>query len=378
MNRRIAAIQPSATLAVTARANALVAEGKDVVRFTAGEPDMPTPAHICAAAKEAIDAGKHKYTPTEGVPALRKAIADKLLREGKLAYKEDEVIATAGGKQAIMEALLALCEESDEVLIPSPYWVSYPEQTRLAGAKPVIVPTENGVARAALIKERLTPRSKVIIISSPSNPTGAVIPKEELKRIAALARENGLWVISDEVYEHLVFEGEHASVASFLHDRTIVIGSCSKTYAMTGWRIGWAAGPKEVIRAMATIQSHMTSGPSSIAQYAAIAALEGPQECVKELRDAFAKRRRLLCKLLDDAGLPYLEPHGAFYVFVDISKTGLTSGQFMETLLEERLVAVIPGKPFGSDSHVRLSYACSEDTIKKGMARIKAFMEGYA
>lgn len=375
MNTALQHIAPSATLALTARANALRAQGHPVLNFAAGEPDFPTPEHIRQAAAKAIEEGQTRYTPTAGTPALRKAIAEKFHRENGIAYDPSEVMACNGGKQAIYNAFLALCSPGDEIIIPSPYWLSYPEQARLVGARPVIAPTDDAfIMRADLLRPLITARSRILVLSSPGNPTGAVVPKAELRRIMDLAAEHNLWVLSDEVYEQFTYDEAPASVASFGEEersRTLTVNAVSKTYAMTGWRLGYIGAPKRVIEAMDTIQGHATSGPCSIAQAAALAALTGPQDCVRGMREAFARRRRLMVDGLRSAGLSCAMPGGAFYAFPSVPGG---SARFAQELLEKAHVAVVPGEPFGSDGHARLSYACSDETIVEGMERIRKFM----
>ncbi|MBS3164761.1 pyridoxal phosphate-dependent aminotransferase [Candidatus Woesearchaeota archaeon] len=368
---RARALAPSETLAINARAAALRKQGKDVISFAVGEPDFPTPEHVCAAAKAAIDQGFTRYTPAAGIPELRSAIATRMGRS------LEEIIVTCGGKHALYEVMQAILSRGDEILIPAPYWVSFPEMARLAGAKVNAVRTDGSFQLTADAVERaLTRKSRALIVNSPGNPTGAVYRPEELGAIAELAVQRDLWIISDEVYSAFVYAGKHASISSFpgMQDRTVVIDAVSKRYAMTGWRIGWCAAPRVVADAVAGLQSHMTSNATSIAQRAALAALTGPQECVEEMVRAFDQRRQVMSGLLDRIpGVRCPTPEGAFYCFPDVS--GLlkgkvrTSAELCAHLLEEANIACVPGSAFGAEGHIRLSYACSEDDIRKGMER---------
>ncbi len=388
LSQRISQVGASPTLALTARAKQLKAQGVDVISLAAGEPDFDTPQHIKEAAWEALQKGLTKYTPTAGIPELREAVAEKLERENGLKYSPSQIIITCGAKQALYSALQVLCDPGDEVIIPAPYWVTYPEQARLAEAEPVIVETQasnNFKLQPDELKKVLTPRSKVLILNSPNNPSGAVYTEEELARIAEVCLEAGLWILSDEVYEKMVYDGrKHVSIASISEEvkrKTIVINALSKTYSMTGWRIGYAAGPMDVISAMNRLQSHSVSHPASFAQYAAVAALKGDQSCVEEMVQAFARRRKLILELMDS--IPELEcspPEGAFYVFPRVVNvwSSLWQGKPVEDsitlcqyLLEEAKVAAIPGSAFGAEHHIRISYAASEEDIERGMERIR-------
>ncbi|AKU90489.1 pyridoxal phosphate-dependent aminotransferase [Vulgatibacter incomptus] len=391
LSRRVNAIQPSPTLAITAKAKALSARGIDVVSLGAGEPDMDTPAHVKQAGVAAIEQGFTKYTATPGTPDLRRAIAAKMARENHLAYDETEVIASVGAKHAIFNAFQALVDEGDEVLIPAPYWVSYPDMVLLAGGKPVIVPSraEDGfVPRPEAIAERLSDRTAAIVLNSPSNPTGAVWSREVLGQIASVLEGHSCAIISDDIYEHLIYTGQPfaniLNVAPQLRDRTIVVNGLSKSFSMTGWRLGWAAAPKPIVAAMQKIQDQSTSNPSSITQMAAIAALQGGQECVEEMRKKFDARRRYVEERL--AGIPGLHCGpigGAFYAFVDAkalcarayrgASIGGSSARLAEILLDEFQVAVIPGAPFGAEGYIRLSFATSMEQLEKGLDRIAAF-----
>lgn len=388
LSRRVRALQPSPTLAVEARVKELLRAGADIVGFGAGEPDFPTPEHVKEAARAALREDRTRYTVVAGVPELREAICRKLERENGLRYAPDEVLVSAGSKHALFNAVAALCEEGDEVLIPSPYWVSYPEQVRYCGGVPVFVPTdpERGFRpRAADVAAALTPRSRLLILNSPNNPTGAVAEPGELQAIARLAVERDLWVISDEIYEHIVYEpARHVSIAAFpgMRERTVVVGGVSKAYAMTGWRLGWAAGPRPVIRAMADLQGQVTSNASTISQYAALAALEGPQEPVRAMVAEYRRRRDYaLARLRGMPGMRCTEPDGAFYLFVSVEgllgrRLGgleLTDGDAVAAaLLEHARVAVVPGSGFGLPGYIRISYACSLERLREGLDRIEA------
>ena len=391
ISQRAAACLPSVTLAITAAAQKLKAEGKDVLSFAAGEPDFKTPAHICEAAIKAIHDGLHGYTPNPGMPALKKAVADKFKRENNLDYTPEQVLVSPGAKYSLYLAIMAMIDPGDEVIVPTPAWVSYPPMVELAGGVPVLMPTfeKNAFSfGAAELRAVITPRTKAIILNSPSNPTGGIVPEKDLKAIAAVCEEKGLWVISDEIYEHLIYGADkHVSIASlsdYMLKHTVVINGVSKAYAMTGWRIGYAAGPKDVISAMANIQSQSTSNACSIAQAASIAALNGSQECVETMRKAFEKRRDLIVKELNAIpGVRCLSPQGAFYAFPNVSALlGKTYGgvkvttdlEFCNELLSQKLVACVAGGPFGGEGHIRLSYACSEDTIRKGVERLRQFV----
>jgi aspartate aminotransferase len=389
---RLKTLAPSSTLAVQAKARELRAKGIDVISFGAGEPDFDTPERIKEAAVQALRRGQTKYTEVGGVPELRAAICAKLKRDNGLDYTPAEVTVSCGAKHTLFNLATALLNPGDEVLVPSPFWVSYPEQARLLGAVPVAVATREATG-FDLDPERLraavTPRTKLVVLNSPNNPTGAVFSVEALRAVAALALERGLWVVSDECYESLTFEGRHVSVASFgpeIKARAIVVNTCSKAYAMTGWRIGYAAGPRELIRAMTDVQSQVTSNPASIAQWAAVEALSGPQDEVAKMAGEFDRRRRLIVAGLNALpGVSCVMPKGAFYAFANVSglfgrtwahdggRTTLRgSVDVTAFLLEAARVAVVPGLDFGSDAHVRLSYATSDALIGEGLQRMQA------
>ena len=391
ISKRCMAIAPSVTLAIDTKAKEMKAQGVDVIGFGVGEPDFDTPEYICKAAKEAIDAGMTRYTPVAGTMALRKAIAAKLKKDNGLDYDPTQIIASNGAKQSLYNALAAILDPGDEVLIPAPAWVSYPEMVGMVDGVPVLVEGEekNGfLVTIEQLRAAVTPRTKAIILNSPNNPTGNVCPKKLLEQIAALAVEKQLYVISDEIYEKLIYDGNvHISIASLgeeIKSQTIVVNGVSKSYAMTGWRIGYAAGPIDVIKAMTRFQSHATSNPNSIAQAAAATALENGEKQIAAMVAEFSVRRDMTYELINGIkGLSVVKPEGAFYALVNISgvigkkyngRVIDGSGAFSEMLLESVKVAVTPGKAFGSDCHVRLSYATSRENIKEGLKRIADFV----
>lgn len=385
LTQRIQAVAPSPTLKVTALARQLQAQGKKVINLAAGEPDFDTPEFVKQAAIRAIQEGFTKYTPTTGIPELKKAIAATLQRSRKLTYSPEQIAVTCGAKQAIFNLLQVLAQAQDEVLIPSPYWVSYPEMVRLSGATPVEVRTDpaNGFrVTAAAIERVLTPRSKVLILNSPSNPTGAVLDEKTLREIADLAVFKGLWVLSDEIYGELVFGVKHISIASLsaaIYSRTIVVDGVSKAYAMTGWRIGYLAGPAEVVEATGRLQDHSTSNPTSISQKAALAALTDTSDFIRQMAQEFGRRRDFLVQRLKKIPkISFVEPQGAFYCFMDVSETKLNSTVFSERFLQEALVAVIPGGGFGWDSYVRVSFATGLAQLQEGCDRLEQFVRSVA
>jgi aspartate aminotransferase len=379
---RVTCVSPSLTLAISARAKAMKAEGLPVCSFSAGEPDFDTPDHVKAAAKAALDAGKTRYGPAAGEPALRQAIAHKLQQDNGLCYGPENVIVTNGGKHSLYGLMMALIEPGDEVIIPAPYWLSYPEMVKLAGGTPVIVPTtaEQGYRITPdQLRQAITPKTKLFVLNSPSNPTGAVYSPAEIAALAAAVVEADIWVVSDEIYEKILYDGAtHVSIGSVspaAFERTIVSNGFAKAYSMTGWRVGYLAGPEPLIKAVATIQGHSTSNVCTFAQYGAIAALEGPQDCVATMGRAFAERRRAIvdrCRAID--GLSCTEPEGAFYLYVDIGRVGLSSMEFCTQLLDEKYVAAIPGVAFGAEGTIRISYATDLATILEGMDRLEAFV----
>jgi aspartate aminotransferase len=378
---RVSELTPSLTLAIDSRAKSLRAEGVDIYSFGAGEPDFDTPEHIKAAALEALQAGFTKYTPSSGIPELRAAISEKFKRDNDLDYKPSEIIVSNGAKQSCFNAILAVCNEGDEVIIPAPYWLSYPEMVRLAGATPVIVQTtqaNNWKITASQFEDAMSPRTKMIIINSPGNPTGSVYTKEELRSIVEVAAEEEIIILSDEIYESLTYDGaEHVSIASLTpeaRDLTITVNGFSKAYAMTGWRIGYLGAPEKIAKAIDALQSHSTSGPNSFAQKGALAALTSSQQCVAEMREEFNIRREYITERLSAIpNITAVKPQGAFYILANISKLGLTSTNFAERLLSKANVAVVPGIAFGDDSVVRFSYATGLDVIKSGLDRFEEF-----
>ncbi|MGK7948952.1 MAG: pyridoxal phosphate-dependent aminotransferase [Xenococcaceae cyanobacterium] len=379
---RVSQVPPSLTLAISAKAKAMQAEGIDVCNFTTGEPDFPTPEHICAAAKKAIDEGKTKYGPAAGEMPLRQAIALKLRINNNLDYQAHNIIVTNGGKFSLFNLMQAFIEQGDEVIIPAPYWLSYPEMVKLAEGTPIIVNTlaeNNYRITPEQLKQAITPQSKLFVLNSPSNPTGTVYSPEEIRALAQVILEHDLWVVSDEIYEYILYDdAKHLSIGSIspeIFERTITSNGFAKSYSMTGWRVGYAAAPLEIIKAMTKIQGHSTSNVCTFAQYGAIAALEGSQSCVKEMLTAFTERRELIYKGIQSiAQLSCPKPDGAFYVFVDISATGLKSLEFCDRLLASQQVAAIPGIAFGADNCIRLSYATSMPIITKGLERLEKFI----
>ena len=379
---RVNQVTPSLTLAIDSLAKEMKRNGEDVCSFSAGEPDFDTPTHIKAAAKKALDEGKTRYGPAAGELGLRKAIAEKLLRDNQLAYNADNVIVTNGGKQSLYNLIMALIEAGDEVIIPAPYWLSYPEMVTLAGGTSVIVNTslENHYKiTPEQLEAAITPKTKLFVFNSPSNPTGIVYTPEEIAALAKIVVEKDILVVSDEIYEKILYDGAiHRSIASFgpeIFQRSIISNGFAKAFSMTGWRVGYIAGPVEIVKAMTKIQSHSTSNVCTFAQYGAIAALESPQDCIEEMVKAFSDRRQyILERVRSLPGLNCPTPNGAFYVFIDISQTGLKSRDFCQKLLETQKVAAIPGIAFGADDCIRLSYATDLKTIEKGFDRLDQFI----
>ncbi|MEA5451136.1 pyridoxal phosphate-dependent aminotransferase [Leptolyngbya sp. CCNP1308] len=381
---RVTCVTPSMTLAISARAKAMKTEGLPVCSFSAGEPDFDTPDHIKAAAKDALDAGKTRYGPAAGEPALRQAIANKLQHDNSLCYGPENVIVTNGGKHSLYGLMMALIEPGDEVIIPAPYWLSYPEMVKLAGGTPVIVPTtaeQNYRITPEQLRQAITPQTKLFILNSPSNPTGMVYSPAEIAALAAVVVEADIWVVSDEIYEKILYdEATHLSIGAVspeAFEHTIISNGFAKAYSMTGWRVGYLAGPAELIKAVATVQGHSTSNVCTFAQYGAIAALEGPQDCIATMGHAFAKRRQAIidrCRAIDS--LSCGEPEGAFYLYIDISALGIPSLDFCTQLLDEKYVAAIPGIAFGAEGTIRISYATDMETILEGMDRLEAFVAG--
>lgn len=374
-------LSPSLTLAIDSKAKAMRAEGIDVCGFGAGEPDFDTPEHIKEAAIKALQDGFTKYTPSSGLPELRTAISEKFAADNNLDYKPGQVVVSNGAKQSCYNAILACCEPGDEVVIPAPYWLSYPDMVRLVGAEPVIVPTkaENSYKMTAEeFEQAMTPRTKMVILNSPGNPTGSVYSRGEIEAIIEVALTEDIFILSDEIYEKLVYDDvEHISPASLskeAYDLTITVNGFSKAYAMTGWRLGYLGAPEHIAKVIDSLQSHSTSGPNSFAQKGAVAALKGPQDCVTDMRDEFNVRREYMFERV--AGIPNLsavKPLGAFYMLVNIAKFGLSSTNFADRLLSKAEVAVVPGIAFGDDHTIRLSYATDLETIKTGLDRIEQF-----
>jgi aspartate aminotransferase len=381
ISERAAQLTPSLTLSIDSKAKAMKAEGLDVCGFGAGEPDSDTPEHIKRAAIEALEAGFTKYTPNAGIPELRQAIADKLAADNGLNYRAGQIVVSNGAKHACYNAILATCQPGDEVIIPAPYWVSYPDMVRLVGAEPVIVPTSERNAwkmRPEDFENAMTPRTKMLIMNSPGNPTGSVYTREELEAIVNVAAEEDIYVLSDEIYEKLVYDdAKHVSIGSLskeAYDLTITVNGFSKSYAMTGWRLGYLAAPEAVTRAVDSIQSHTSSNPSSFSQYGALAALKGDQQPLADMREEFDMRRNYMFDRLSKiSNVTAIKPQGAFYILVNISQLGLTSQNFADRLLSKANVAVVPGAAFGDDRTIRFSYATSLDVIKKGLDRFQDF-----
>jgi aspartate aminotransferase len=381
LSARATSLTPSLSLSIDSKAKAMKAEGIDICSFGAGEPDFDTPEHIKAAAMAALEAGFTKYTPSSGIPELRQAVADKLLTENHLDYKASQIIISDGAKHSCYNAVVATCQDGDEVVIPIPYWLSYPEMVRLAGADPVFVQTKeaNGwKLTAEEFENAMTPRTKMIILNSPCNPTGAVYTREELQALANVAAEEEILILSDEIYERLVYDDvKHVSIASLgkeFYDLAITVNGFSKSYAMTGWRLGYLGAPEPIAKAIDSIQSHSTSNPCSFAQKGALAALKGDQQPVNDMRDEFNLRREYMVERFSKIpNITFVKPQGAFYVLVSVNKFGLTSQNFADRLLSKANVAVVPGIAFGDDRTLRFSYATSMDVIKKGLDRFEEF-----
>lgn len=389
ISARIAAIAESATLKVDAKAKALQAEGRPVISYAAGEPDFATPEHIVEAALAAVrDPKNYRYTPAAGLPELREAIAAKTLRDSGLAVNASQVIVTNGGKQAVYQAFQTLLDDGDEVLVPTPYWTTYPEAIKLAGGRQVDVfagSEQNYLVTVEQLEAARTPRTKVLLFVSPSNPTGAVYSPEQTREIGRWALENDLWVISDEIYQNLTYDGVKAvsivEAVPELADRTILVNGVAKTYAMTGWRVGWMVGPADAIKGAGNLQSHLSSNVSNISQRAAIEALTGPQDAVASMREAFDRRRKLIVAELSKIdGMHVPTPEGAFYVYPDVSGllgrtwggvTPTTSLELADLILDQAEVAVVPGEAFGPSGFVRLSYALGDAPLLEGVQRLQ-------
>jgi len=385
---RVKTLTPSSTLAITAKAKELKAQGIDVIGLGAGEPDFNTPQNIIDAAVDSMQKGLTKYTPSGGLPALKEAIIEKFKRDNQLEYKPNEIIVGVGAKHVLYTLFQVILNDGDEVIIPTPYWVSYPEQVKLAGGVPVYIETtseQNYKINAAQLKNAITDKTKAVIINSPSNPTGMIYTREELEEIAKVALEHNILIVSDEIYEKLVYNGaEHFSIAQISDEvkaKTIVINGVSKSHSMTGWRIGYAAGDADIIKAMTDLASHSTSNPTTASQYGAIEAYNGPQDSVEEMRKAFESRLEAIYpKLNAIPGFKVIKPQGAFYLLPDVSeaaaKTGFASvDDFASALLTEGNVAVIPGSGFGAPSNIRISYATSLDLLEEAVSRIEKFVK---
>ncbi len=391
LSKKAMGVKPSSTLAITAKAKKMKAEGKDIVGFGAGEPDFATPENICLAAKKAIDNGCTKYTPAAGTVELRQAISNKFKSFNKLDYSIDQIVVSNGGKHSLTNIFEALLNPGDEVIIPSPFWLSYPEMVKLCAGVPVFVEcpaSQNYKITAAQLEKAVTDKTKALVLNSPNNPTGMIYTREELEAIADVVVKKDIYVIADEMYEYLVYDGnEFVSIASLndeIYKRTITCSGLSKSYSMTGWRIGYAGAPKEIAKLMSSIQSHQASNPNSIAQVAAIEALNGPQDAPEVMRKEFDARRKYMYERLSK--MPYIsaiKPQGAFYVFIDFSKifNKEYKGEKIENiakvaqiLIDDYLTAVIPCSDFGTPGNIRLSYAISMEDIKKGLDRIEEFL----
>ena len=392
ISSRIAAIAESATLAVDAKAKALKAAGRPVIGFGAGEPDFPTPDYIVEAAAAATKVvANHRYSPTPGLPELRQAIVNKTKRDSNYEISVDQVLVTNGGKQAVYQAFASIINPGDEVILPSPFWTTYPECIKLAGGKAVEVFADESQDYLVSIEQLEAARSentKALLFCSPSNPTGSVYSVEQVKAIGQWAAKHGIWIISDEIYEHLLYDGASAPsipvIVPEMADKTIIINGVAKTYAMTGWRVGWMIGPKDAIKAATNLQSHLSSNVSNVAQRAAIAALDGDLSAVKKMGEAFDRRRKLIVKLLNQIpGISCPMPKGAFYVYPSVKgvlnkeingRTPTTSAELATIILEEAEVAVVPGEAFGPSGYIRLSYATSDEDIIEGVTRIKKLL----
>jgi aspartate/methionine/tyrosine aminotransferase len=392
ISARIAAIAESATLAVDGKAKALKAAGRPVIGFGAGEPDFPTPSYIVdAAAAAAKVVANHRYTPTPGLPELRQAIVDKTKRDSNYDITVDQVLVTNGGKQAVYQAFATILDPGDEVILPAPFWTTYPEAIKLAGGKAVEVfadETQNYLVNVAQLEEARTGKTKALLFCSPSNPTGSVYTAEQVKEIGQWALKNNIWIIADEIYEHLLYDGATAPsmpvAVPELADTTIILNGVAKTYAMTGWRVGWMIGPKDVIKAATNLQSHLTSNVANVSQRAAIAALTGNLDAVHEMGVAFDRRRKLIVGLLNDIpGIECPTPQGAFYVYPSVKgvlgksirgKVANTSAELATIILDEVEVAAVPGEAFGPSGYLRFSYATSDEDIVEGIGRIKKLL----
>jgi aspartate aminotransferase len=386
ISQRAASLSPSLTLAIDAKAKQMKAEGQDVVGFGAGEPDFDTPQHIKDAASKALAEGFTKYTPSSGIPELRQAIADKFKSDNGLTYKPSQVIVSCGGKHSCYNVVIATCQEGDEVIIPAPYWLSYPEMVKLAGAKAVILETTDRTefkVTPEQLRAAITERTRLFILNSPSNPTGSVYTPEEAKALGDVCVEKGVLIMSDEIYEHLLYEGaKHKSVASHSQahfEHTIIVHGFAKAWSMTGWRLGFLAAPEPIAKAIDAIQSHSTSNPTSFAQKGAVAALKGPNDHLQSWLAEYDRRRTYAWKRLNSiTGISCVNSKGAFYLFPNIASLGLKSAEFCARLLDAEKVAAVPGIAFGADDYLRISYATSMVNIEKGLDRIERFAKSLA
>ena len=382
ISHRAASLAPSLTLAIDSKAKQMKAEGMDVVGFGAGEPDFDTPDHIKMAAIKGLADGFTKYTPSSGIPELRQAVADKFKRENGLSYKPSQVIISCGGKHSCFNVIIATCEAGDEVIIPAPYWLSYPEMVKLAGATPVVLTTSDQTEFKVTpdqLRGAITSRTRLFILNSPSNPTGSVYTPAEIKALGDICVEKGVLIMSDEIYEHLLYDGaKHQSVASFSpahYDHTIVVHGFAKAWSMTGWRLGFLAAPEPIAKAIDAVQSHSTSNPTSFAQKGGVAALTGSQAHLPSWLAEYDRRRKFAWEKFNAMpGVSCVNSQGAFYLFPNISKLGLKSADFCARLLEQEKVAAVPGIAFGADDYIRISYATGMANIEKGMARIDRFV----
>lgn len=386
ISQRAASLAPSLTLAIDSKAKQMKAEGMDVVGFGAGEPDFDTPDHIKMAAIKGLADGFTKYTPSSGIPELRQAVADKFKRENGLSYKPSQVIISCGGKHSCFNVIIATCEAGDEVIIPAPYWLSYPEMVKLAGATPVVLTTTDRTEFKVTpdqLRGAITARTRLFILNSPSNPTGSVYTPAEIKALGDICVEKGVLIMSDEIYEHLLYDGaKHQSVASFSpahYDHTIVVHGFAKAWSMTGWRLGFLAAPEPIAKAIDAVQSHSTSNPTSFAQRGGVAALNGSQAHLPSWLAEYDRRRKFAWEKFNAMpGVSCVNSRGAFYLFPNISKLGLTSADFCARLLEQEKVAAVPGIAFGADDYIRISYATGMANIEKGMARIDRSVRALA
>ena len=382
LSDRLSQISPSATLKITAAAKELAKEGKRIINFAAGEPDFPTPSHIKEAAKKAIDSNFTKYTPSSGTLELKEAICRKLQTENNLSFDVSQILVSCGAKHSLFNAILAIVNPGDEVLIPTPYWVSYPEMVRVAQGCPKFIKTtkeNNFKVTKEDLKKVISRKTKLLILNSPCNPTGTLYKEEELADLAHQIIDSNIFVISDEIYEKIIYDGlKFSSIACLgqrIKDLTILVNGVSKTYSMTGWRIGYLAADKSIVKAATNLQSHSTSNPCSISQKAALAAIEADQGFIKDIVNEFGRRRDYLLGALGNTILKPIKPEGAFYIFCDISKTNLDSITFCERLLNEAGVAIVPGAAFGMDNFVRISFACSFEDIREGMKKIENWID---